>query len=144
MRKFASVYKKEVRFVKDTYEELSDKNIEILIDCENRKRRRKIIRLIRGDIDKYHIKLYHILSGKYNRNHYKKVFGSITEIVFTKGGRNSRIYCKEFSENGKKVVMILEIDKDFQEIKEKKQLEKLLREADKSYEYNFDEREQEK
>lgn len=139
MREFARLFKKETRFVKETYPELEETDIEVYVDCENIKRRKAIIKLIRRNKKKYREKLYYMLSSGYNQDHYKKVYGSITEIVFTKGKKNTRIYCKEFKNKGKRIVMILSAEKDFQKIKEQKDIDDFLKEANKSYQYNFHE-----
>ena len=61
----------------------------------------------------------------------------MTEMTFPKSFNFLRIYCKEFSKNGKKIVMITTIEKDFKSIKNKKNLQERLTRIDKTYTYNF-------
>lgn len=120
----------------------NDRNVSFYIDNEDPKKYNEILSFINNNRDKFRNILYVIITGKHNKDLYgKESCGSGTENITAmkfkgKSLNNSRIYCKEFHENGKNVIMITMLPKKFQRNKESKKLTdrlKIIGEYD--YEY---------
>jgi hypothetical protein len=109
--------------------------VDIFVDLHNYN---SILSVITNRKSKFKRIVYTVLSGKYNNDLYAKenVSGKakyVTAMKFKKGD-NERIYCKEFYESGKKVVMIIAVAKKSQKITVK--LKNLL-ETIGDYDYEF-------
>ncbi len=127
------------------HSELADRNVEIWIDFANgadilstlteKDNEGNYIRR-----DRFYLILLEIFNHRYNEGLYAPEFISgkatnITAMKFKKHrGVNIRIYCKEFHENGKKIVMITVADKKSQKIDKKF---KNIIESIGEYEYEF-------
>jgi hypothetical protein len=119
-------------------EEFKNKNIKIYIDTGIIK---DILEILKKESYKKKFRriLYTIFSGDNNTHLYGRedVSGKakdITAMKFT-GKENLRIYCKEFSKSGKKIVMITHLSKKVQSASNLKI--KSVLEAIGGYEYDF-------
>lgn len=129
--------------VKETYPELVKSRVEIYIDSKNPRNQKKIDKLLKSEKKRYETNLWFILSNKTSRKNYCKCqgFSNIYEMILTKKrGENYRIYCKEFNENGRKVVMLLAYSKKNNAIKDDPSLQSKLKEADRKYYYKYQSR----
>lgn len=139
------VVKIHVSLFLDQYQQFASKNIELFAD---EKTYNEIMDfLLETDpnnnfirIERFRKILVEIFSFRYNKDLYDKPKVSkkskdITIMKFKKHrGSNWRILCKEFISKGKKIVMIVLLDKKSQGI-DKKQRQKM--EAIGAYEYDF-------
>ncbi len=110
-------------------------NIELYVDDLNGD---DILSVLESNEKKFRRILVQINSGIYNNDIYgreevSKKAKNVTAIKF-KGKSNERIYCKEFFQENKKVVMIIAIKKKSQKVN--KELKKLL-ETIGGYDYEF-------
>lgn len=110
------------------------KNVSLYVDSENKD---EILSFLENHRKKFLRILYVIISGIYNNELYRKETDNITAMKFTgKFSSNTRIYCKEFFQNGKKIVMITLLQKKVQKNQEDKVLQQRLKIIG-GYEYEF-------
>ncbi len=105
--------------LKEAIPELKNSDIEVYLDAENEKSKKQIIQILHeAGRKKVNTILGCILRGAYNNSIYKKESKGVAAIKISGGkskNQNIRIYCKEFYNNGKKVVMVTPIIKKVQE-----------------------------
>lgn len=112
-----------IDYIFETNPELRGSNISIYIDVENKKEADKIKKFLQSskERNKFNRILYEILKRRYNDSLYQKVkgFENVAEMRFKgKYFRNARIYCKEVSLNGKKIIMVSLLYKSQNSIKD--------------------------
>ena len=118
------------------------KNISLYVDSEDFKNSEEIISFLENNRKKFLRILTVIIGGYYNNDLYGKEkvdtnTENITAMKFKgKFYSNTRIYCKEFFNNGKKVVLITMLLKKVQKVKDDKKLKKRLNIIG-GYEYEF-------
>ncbi len=117
------VEKLNIDYIFNIYPELAGSNVEIFIDVESKKESDSIKDFItrRKERKKFNRILYEILKHRYNDALYQKVKGynNVAEMRFI--GRyfgNARIYCNEFNQGGKKVIMVTLLFKSQRTIKD--------------------------
>jgi hypothetical protein len=131
-------------FLKE-FPELRGRDVEIWIDLDNVKEILEIITEKGKDgnyirQDRFKLILYTLFRYQYNEDLYaqEKInnrASKITAMKFKKHrGKNIRIYCKEFEQSGKKIVMITSTNKTTQSVGKK--LITLIESIGK-YEYEF-------
>lgn len=130
-----------IEFVLSEYPELRSKGIKFYYDVETKRETKRLLSYFKEKQIKKRLRLiiFNILDHGYHENFYKNLsgFNSIAEMIFPRSLKHLRIYCKEFSQNGKKIVMITTIKKDFNSIKDNKPLRDKLTRIDKTYNYKF-------
>lgn len=117
------IEKIDIDYIFDIYKELKGSNVEVYIDVENRKEANRIVAFLHGRSErkKFNRILYEILKHRYNDSLYQKVkgFADVAEMRFLgKFFGNARIYCKEITEKGKKVIMVSLLYKSQRTIKD--------------------------
>ena len=118
------------------------KNISLYVDSENIKKCEEIISFLENNRKKFLRILGVIINGYYNDDLYGKEkvdsnTKNITPMKFKgKFNSNTRIYCKEFFQNGKQVVMITMLLKKVQKVKDDKNRKERLKIIG-DYEYEF-------
>ena len=125
------------------YPEFSKSNIEIWIDEKNAQDIKKFLTSKKKNGEFKHQKrfrviLWHILNNQYENEIYRsekmsKKSRNVTAMKF-KDQLNTRIYCKEIFQDGKKIVMIVKYSKKVQE--NDKRIKNLV-ETIGGYEYEF-------
>ncbi|MCU7526221.1 MAG: hypothetical protein HF308_17230 [Ignavibacteria bacterium] len=119
------------------YPDLKNSPVIVYLDKENAK---EILGYLEEREKKFKMIMFQILSFRYDDDLYGKEEVSdkaknVTAMKFKMGKKeNVRIYCKEFSIAGKKIVMITKIEKKTQKVN--KALKQLL-ETIGGYEYEF-------
>ena len=112
--------------IRNDVPELKHSKVEIFIDAENQKIKKKIESLLRSAGRKKLNTIFGcILRCEYHRAIYKREGKGVTAIKLIGGkskNQNIRIYCKEFHENGKKVVMVTSVIKKVQKNQESEQI----------------------
>jgi hypothetical protein len=117
------VEKIDIDYIFDLYPELKGANVEVYIDVENKKEANRIKAFLNGRSErkKFNRILYEILRHRFNDSLYQKVkgFADVAEMRFIgKFFGNARIYCKEITEKGKKVIMVSLLYKSQRTIKD--------------------------
>ena len=122
--------------------QFSESNVEIRIDESNSEDIKEFLTITKKNGDFKHQKrfkiiLWHILSGRYEdevygREKMSEKSNDITAMKF-KDRNNTRIYCKEFANEGKKIVMIIKHSK-----KVKKNDKRIKTLVDTIGEYDYD------
>jgi bifunctional DNA-binding transcriptional regulator/antitoxin component of YhaV-PrlF toxin-antitoxin module len=107
--------------------------VEIFIDSEGEA---EINAFLKKNQKKFRMILYSIIEGRYPEHLYRREPHNTTAMKFNAGSTNPRVYCKEYFNNGKKVVMIMLLEnKDFQKANNKKLEPKLKLISE--YQYDF-------
>lgn len=117
------IEKLDISYIFDIYSDLTRSNIEVYIDVENKREANCIRSFLDGSKarKKFNRILYEILRHRYNDDLYRKVsgFDDVAEMRFVgKYFRNARIYCKEITEKGKRVIMVCLLYKTQKAIKD--------------------------
>jgi hypothetical protein len=127
-----------IKWFLDEFPEFKDTEVAIYIDEKNFV---DIVKVLKDNKKKFRRILYTILKNQFNNDLYGKEPSSnskhVTAMKF-KGNSNERIYCKEFFEDGKRVVMITTIPKKVQ--KNNKTIKNLL-DTIGGYTYEYQEEE---
>lgn len=113
--------------VAELYKVSKDGTREFYIDTENSKALMTFLREDRANIKKFNYVLelllehkHHIPTDIYDKENIEKGCENITAIKLFKGKKNPRIYCQQYTEEGKQVFVIIAA-----ELLEKKKSDKL-------------------
>ena len=127
---------KELDEFKEQFSDYKKYDVDLYIDQSDPKVKKKITTFLNAKEKKFKRILHVILSGKYDNDFYSQEgreigIKHVTALKFKgRSNKNTRIYCKEIFQNGKKVVLITPLSKKVQ--KNNTAINNLLRSIEKS------------